>query len=402
MVPNTQPGAPKGRQPIWVVVIHVSLVLLTIFVFLVIRSYGEASAVSSTAGVESGRPFPVREGPGSDLFFRVLLALTAIIITGQMLAKLFAYIHQPPVIGGVVAGLLLGPSFLGPEGSAAILPSVIAPFLGVIAQLGVVLYVFLVGVELNPALLKHRAQAPVAISQVSILVPFLMGALLALPLYPMLSSTDVPFTGFALFLGVALSITAFPMLARILTDHRLARTRLGVMALSCAAINDVTAWCLLAFGMGVVQAQMGAGLLVTAEALAFIFFMYLLGRPLLEWITRHWGDEPPWHADEHARLDGADRPQCWPGFANNLPCPFCHDGADGPGHDRADFAGVAVAEDTDWIGGGNILARCIRPNRFAQMSRIFPGKPDGKDLPFAVEGGSTAGNNTLRNLLLIH
>ena len=207
------------------------------------------------------------------------------------MSRLSACLSQPPVIGEVVAGILLGPSLLGPAVSALVLPPAVAPFLGVIAQLGVVLYMFLIGLELNPALLAHRAQATVATSHASILVPFLLGALLALPLYPRLSSREVAFTSFALFMGVAMSITAFPVLARILTDYRMTRTRLGVVALSCAAVDDVTAWCLLAFAVGVARAQMGEGLLVAAGALAYIAFMFLVGRPGLAWITRRWAGE---------------------------------------------------------------------------------------------------------------
>src|SRR5262249_50246256 len=123
------------------------------------------------------------------------------------------------------------------------------------------------------------------------LFPFLLGGVLALFLYPRLSNSGVPFTNFALFMGVALSITAFPVLARILTDYRLTRTPLGVVALSCAAVDDVTAWCLLAFVVGVAKAQVGEGLLVVVGALAFIAFMFLVGRSLLRWLTRHWGGE---------------------------------------------------------------------------------------------------------------
>ena len=136
-----------------------------------------------------------------------------------------------------------------------ILPPSVGPYLGLIAQLGVVLYMFLVGLELNPARLRDRTHATIATSHASILVPFMLGALLALLLYPQLSDRSVPFTSFALFLGVAMSITAFPVLARILTDYGLTRTHLGVIALSCAAVDDVTAWCLLAFVVGVAKAQ---------------------------------------------------------------------------------------------------------------------------------------------------
>jgi Kef-type K+ transport system membrane component KefB len=262
------------------------MVLFTIVIFLLIRNYGEVlTAPAAKVNLVASAP------PKSDIFFHVLLALAAIIVTGQVLAKLFSYLGQPPVIGEVVAGILLGPSLLGTEISALVLPPSIAPFLGIIAQLGVVLYMFLVGLELNPALLKHRAHATVTISHASILVPFLLGSLLALLLYPQLSSSDVSFTSFALFMGVAMSITAFPVLARILTDYRLTRTKLGILALSCAAIDDVTAWCLLAFVVGVAKAQMGEGFFVVAGALTYIAFMFLMARPLLEWITQRWAGE---------------------------------------------------------------------------------------------------------------
>src|SRR5205823_7054807 len=97
-----------------------------------------------------------------------------------------------------------------------------------ISQLGVILYMFLVGLDLNASLLRRRAHATVAISHASIVCPFVLGSALALWLYPRVSGADVPFTSFALFMGVAMSVTAFPVLARILTDRGLTRTELGV------------------------------------------------------------------------------------------------------------------------------------------------------------------------------
>jgi Kef-type K+ transport system membrane component KefB len=280
-----QPEAGKLRL-IRAVIGYGFMVAFTIGVFLLIRSRGESLVA----------PPPVNAVPvgttikEDDIFIRVLVALAAIIVLGQMLARLFVYLSQPPVIGEVVAGILLGPSLLGPDLSALVLPTTVAPFLGVIAQLGVVLYMFLVGLEINPALLKQRAYAAVATSHASILFPFVLGAGLALFLYPRLSTNNVAFTSFALFMGVAMSITAFPVLARILTDYRMSRTRLGVMALSCAAVGDVTAWCLLAFVVGVAKAQVNDGLAVVAGALAFISFMFLVVRPVLTWLTRQWED----------------------------------------------------------------------------------------------------------------
>jgi Kef-type K+ transport system membrane component KefB len=215
--------------------------------------------------------------------------LTAVLVTGRLLAVLFRYVGQPPVIGEVIAGIALGPSFLGviwPDAAAFILPTSVAPYLGMIAQLGVVLYMFLVGLELNPSVLRARAHATVAISHASILAPFVLGSALALFLYPRLSSRDVDFTSFSLFMGVAMSITAFPVLARILTDRGIQTTRLGVIALGCAATDDVTAWCLLAFVVGIAQAKVGGAFLVLGLTLAFIGFMFFIVRPLASRLLR--------------------------------------------------------------------------------------------------------------------
>ena len=267
---------------------NAAMLVLTIAAFFLIRAYGE-----TLVGPASAAPTTTASSPAGDIFLHVLVALVAIIVTGQVLARLFALISQPPVIGEVVAGILLGPSLLGPQISSLVLPPSVAPFLGVIAQLGVVLYMFLVGLELNPSLLRHRAHATVAISHASILVPFLLGAVLALPLYTRLSSSEVTFTSFALFMGVAMAITAFPVLARILSDYGMTRSPLGVTALSCAAVDDVTAWCLLAFVVGVAKAQPGQGLLVAIGALVFIVLMFAVGRPLLEKATASTDADPP-------------------------------------------------------------------------------------------------------------
>jgi len=278
-------------RSVWTLLGYSVMIVFTVAVFLLIRSHGELLKAPKLPNAE----LAINAGKSNDIFLHVLIALAAIILTGQLLAKLFRYLGQPPVIGEVVGGILLGPSLLGSDISALILPPSIAPFLGIIAQLGVILYMFLVGLELNPTLIQHRASAIVTTSHASIIMPFLLGALLALPLYPQLSNSNVSFTSFALFIGVAMSITAFPVLARILADYRMTHTKLGAEALSCAAINDVTAWCLLAFVVGIAKAQMGDGLYVTAAALLYTAFMFLMARPFLEWVTQRW------HTEAHSK-----------------------------------------------------------------------------------------------------
>jgi Kef-type K+ transport system membrane component KefB len=186
------------------------------------------------------------------------------------------------VIGEVIAGILLGPSLLGHVSPAAmtyLLPPTVAPFLAIIAQIGVILFMFLVGLELDTGLLGRRTHATVAISHASILLPFVLGSVLALWLYPRLSTSDVPFTVFALFLGVSLSVTAFPVLARILTDLGIHKTQMGVVSLSCAAVDDVTAWCLLAFVMAVAKANVSGAVITFVLTGLYLAFMLLVARP---------------------------------------------------------------------------------------------------------------------------
>ena len=196
---------------------------------------------------------------------------------------------QPAVIGEMVAGILLGPSLLGrvaPALSAHLFPTLVLPFLSVVSQIGVILFMFLVGVQFDLGLLRNRTRAAVAISHASIVAPFLCGAALALWLYPSFSSRGVSFAEFALFIGVSMSVTAFPVLARILTDRRMHESRIGSIALACAAVDDVTAWCLLAFVVGVARAQPGRIFLTVGLTAAFIILMLTLVRPAALWFVR--------------------------------------------------------------------------------------------------------------------
>jgi len=214
----------------------------------------------------------------------LLLALAAVVLVGRLLGVLFRRAGQPPVIGEVVGGILLGPSFLGllsPATYRFLLPAEIAPLLSVVAQIGVIIYMFLIGLELNPELLRNRVKATLVISTSSILLPFLLGVGLARFIYAELSPPNVPFTPFALFLGLSMSVTAFPVLARILNDIGLARTPLGTIALTCAAFEDIAAWCLLAFVVGFVNAAAGSALFVAVLTLGFASVMLVVVRPII-------------------------------------------------------------------------------------------------------------------------
>jgi Kef-type K+ transport system membrane component KefB len=145
------------------------------------------------------------------------------------------------------------------------------------------LYMFLVGLELNPAQVRGNGATVLAISHTSIVMPFVCGACLALVLYPLFSTSDVPFPVFLLFMGISMSVTAFPVLARILSDRGMQRTRLGGIALTCAAVDDVTAWCLLAFVVGIAKANLHDAVQTLALTAVYLAFMVLVVRP---WMNR--------------------------------------------------------------------------------------------------------------------
>ena len=215
------------------------------------------------------------------MLLSVLLALTVIMLTARLVGALFTRFNQPAVIGEVVGGIMLGPSLLGrlsPDLQVTLLRPEAGPFLGVIAQLGVILYMFLVGLELDLGLLRTSVSKTIVISLSAIVVPFVLGAGLSLALFDALAAPGVDRTSFVLFLGVALSITAFPVLARILGDRGMQRTHLGTLALTCAAINDALAWCLLAFAVSVMQATPAAAMRTAVLTALYIGAMLTLGR----------------------------------------------------------------------------------------------------------------------------
>jgi Kef-type K+ transport system membrane component KefB/nucleotide-binding universal stress UspA family protein len=217
-----------------------------------------------------------------------LLIVQFIVIIGvsRLIGRGARWLSQPLVIAEVVAGIVLGPSLLGwlwPEAMEVLFPNASMPVLKMLSQVGLILFMFLIGLELDPKLLKGRGRASVAISHTSIVVPFALGSAAALWLYPRLSEPSVPFSSFMLFMGVAMSITAFPVLARILTERQLMQSKVGAITITCAAVDDVTAWCLLAFVVSLVRASdnLAQAAWTTFFALLYIAAMLLVVRPFL-------------------------------------------------------------------------------------------------------------------------
>lgn len=211
------------------------------------------------------------------LLFIVQAALVIICarLTGLVVRKL----HQPMVIAELVAGIALGPSVLGwlsPGLEAAVFPRESLGQLSIVSQVGLLLFMFLVGLKFDAAALRGRARAAVTISHLSIAVPFALGLLFALHFYSRLSSPSVPLQSFAMFMGVSMSITAFPVLARILSEGRMLHSEIGAITIACAAVDDITCWCILAFILALARATSLMGAVATV-AMALGYTTLILG-----------------------------------------------------------------------------------------------------------------------------
>lgn len=220
----------------------------------------------------------------------LLLQFIVIVLATRACGSLFSRFGQPAVIGEITAGILLGPSLLGwlwPDVSAIVFSKESLGILQMFSQIGVCLFMFVVGMELDTTHLRTRAQVAVWVSHASIVVPYLLGVGAAFLLYQTFAAPGTTFVAFALFMGIAMSITAFPVLARIIADRGMTNTPLGALAITCAAVDDATAWAILAAVVALVHASTFSLTIVhLALVVAFVAIMLWGVRPLLQrWLA---------------------------------------------------------------------------------------------------------------------
>lgn len=216
----------------------------------------------------------------------LILQITSIILVSRIFGYIFNKIGQPTVIGEIVAGIVLGPSLLGlffPEFSGFIFPKGSLPNLQFLSQVGLILFMFVIGMELDLKVLRNQAHDAVVISHASIVIPYFLGMSLAYYMYEDFAPDNISFLSFALFMGIAMSITAFPVLARVIQERDLTKTKLGSIAITCAAADDVTAWCILAAVIAIVKAGTFVSALYTiALSMLYVLTMIFVVQPVLK------------------------------------------------------------------------------------------------------------------------
>lgn len=215
----------------------------------------------------------------------LLLQIISILVAVRIFSWLFKYLGQPGVIGEIVAGIVLGPSVLGhffPETFGFLFSDSSLESLNILSQIGLILFMFIIGMELDLSILRKKGSQTLVISHASIIVPFFLGTVLAWQVYPEFGAGHTTFVPFALFIGISVSITAFPVLARIIQERNLGKTPMGMLAIASAANNDITAWCLLAAIIAIAKAGSVASAGFTLLCvIVYVLFMFGLVRPFM-------------------------------------------------------------------------------------------------------------------------
>ncbi|WP_321518490.1 cation:proton antiporter [uncultured Bacteroides sp.] len=219
-------------------------------------------------------------------FTILLLQIIVVLVTVRLFSYLFKYIGQPGVIGEIVAGIVLGPSLFGylfPDFFGFLFRPGSLGNLQLVSQIGLILFMFVIGMEVDFSTLKNKINETLVISHAGIFVPFFLGILSSYWIYEEYAAQQTAFLPFALFIGISMSITAFPVLARILQEKNMTKTPIGIISIASAANDDVTAWCLLAVVIAIAKAgTLGSALYSVALTILYIAVMFTVVRPFLK------------------------------------------------------------------------------------------------------------------------
>ncbi len=287
----------RNRKNFWIYIGMVSLFGILIYGALDMSKMFPPSSVSSSFHSESSAFEMFKSIITTNLensFTILLFQIIVILITVRLFSQIFRFIGQPGVIGEITAGIVLGPSLLGyffPEFFHFLFPPESLGNLNILSQIGLIFFMFIIGMELDFGTLKNKINETLVISHAGIVVPFFLGISSSFLVYQKYAAAQSEFLPFALFIGISMSITAFPVLARIVQERNMTKSSVGILSIASAANDDVTAWCLLAIVIAIVKAGTFTSALYTI-ALTLLFIGFILGivRPFLKKVGNMYAD----------------------------------------------------------------------------------------------------------------
>ncbi len=283
----------KSTKNTYIYIVMIAVFSLLIYVSL--KSGIELHKLSSQAclsdnGGFSGMFLHLVKSNLKDPLMTLLMQIIIILLSCKIFSSIFNLIGQPGVIGEIIAGIILGPSILGhyfPNAFNFIFSKDSLENVYLISQIGLILFMFVIGLEVDFKVLKNKFNETLVISHAGILVPFFLGIVSSFYIYEKYASQQTSFLAFALFIGISMSITAFPVLARIVQERNLAKTQLGVLSIASAANDDVTAWCLLAIVIALTKSGTSTSAFITVGlTIVYILFMFLCVRPFFRKISQ--------------------------------------------------------------------------------------------------------------------
>ena len=287
------------------IVFYIFMIVLFGALMYIIAKEGEYHQKTGIVSSANTSPENLKEGLNSfsNLFVEqiqspfgiLLLQIIVILLFCRIFSGIFRLIRQPTVIGEILAGILLGPSILGhffPSIAAFLFPPDSLGNITLLSQFGLILFMFVIGMELDIDQVRKKLKETILISHAATIFPFFLGMLTAYFIYDQYAASQTPFLSFALFIGIAMSITAFPVLARIIQEKGFTKSHLGTISLASAANGDITAWCLLAIVVAIAQTNsLLSAVYNILFSVVYMLIMFLIIRPFLRMVGQIYHNE---------------------------------------------------------------------------------------------------------------